>query len=75
MEVLCENVVDFQVYAWKNEEEEWGEEWDSSQLEQSNTLPQILRLELTIQDEEGERTTFYTKTQVMLNKPIDFNAL
>ncbi len=75
VEVLCEDVVDFQVYAWKEEEEEWGEEWDSSQLEQSNTLPKIIRIELTIQDDEGERTTFYTKAQVMLNKPIDFNSL
>lgn len=73
--VLAEDIVSFNVLIWNEFENEWTEEWDTSQIEQFDKLPRIVSLELTILDESGEEISFYTKTQLMLMKPLDFNNL
>ena len=75
IEVLCENVVEFEVKAWKDEEEDWADEWDTTQIEQLDKLPKILSISLTTQDGEGKKTVYYTKTQIMMNAPLDLNKL
>lgn len=74
-EVLAEDVVDFQIKIWNPDEDEWAEEWDTTQVEQFEKIPRILSLELTIMDENDKELTFYTKVKIMLDKPLDLVSL
>lgn len=74
-QVLAEDVVDFNVLVWDNAEGEWVEEWDTSQVEQFERIPEFISLELTIMDENEEEVTFYTKTQIALKTPVDLISL
>jgi len=74
-QILADDVVDFQVQVWDELEKEWIDEWDTSEVERFERIPQMIALKLTILDENGKELTFFTKTQIMLRKPIDFTAL
>lgn len=74
-QVLAADVKAFHVQVYDELEKEWVNEWDTSQVEQFERIPKILALTLTILDENGKEVTFYTKTQIMLEKPLDFNSL
>jgi hypothetical protein len=73
--VLAEDVVDFQVKVWNEFEKEWAEEWDTSQIEQFERIPQIISISLTIIDERGEEITFFTKAQTMLRTPLNLVSI
>lgn len=73
--ILAEDVVDFQVKIWDENEKEWVDEWDTSQVEQFERIPKIVSIELTILDEEEREITFYTKVQIMMTKAIDFTTI
>jgi len=74
-QVLAEDVIDFQVKVWVEDEEEWAEEWDTTQIEQFEKIPKIISLELTILDENDEELTFYTKTKIMMDTPLDLISM
>ncbi len=73
--VLAEDVIDFQIKVWDELEKEWVEEWDTSQVEKFERMPQMISIELTILDENDKEITFFTKVQIMLTTPLDFNSL
>ncbi len=73
--ILADDVEDFEVQIWDEGEKEWVEEWDTSQIEQFEKIPRIVQIELTILDENGKEITFYTKTQIMLQKPVDLVSI
>lgn len=73
--VLAPDVVAFHIEAWDELEKEWIKDWDTTQVERFEKLPKILAITLTVKDENDKEVPFYTKTQIMLNTPLDFNSL
>ena len=74
-QVLASDVLDFQIQVWDENEKEWVDEWDTTQVEKFERIPQMLSIELTILDEHGKEITFYTKAQIMLRKALDFTSI
>ena len=74
-QILADDVLGLEIKAWNSIEKDWVDEWDTSQVEQFERLPEMIQIELTILDEFGKEVTFYTKVQIMLRSPIDFTNL
>jgi len=75
IQVLCDDVVDFEVKIWDFDEEEWMEEWDTTQVEQFEKMPRIISLKLTILDENGKELPFYTKAKIVMDTALDLNSI
>ena len=63
-EIACPDVKRFTVRAFNELDKEFVEEWDTSKVEQYDRLPRIVEITLTVEDEFGQETTFYTKAKV-----------
>jgi len=60
--------LDFRFYDHRTDE--WTEEWDSSQIERALKLPQLVRIELTVDTPSGEEEIFVTKTRIALDEVL-----
>ncbi len=74
-QVLAEDVLGFNVRMWDENEKNWVEEWDTTQIERFERMPPFVSIELTIMDENEREITFYTKAQIMLRTPINFSSI
>ncbi len=74
-EVLCENIVGFEVNIWNDLDKEFVEEWDTSKVEQFQKIPRVLEIVLTVKDEFDKEIRFYTKAKLQLTTPLDFSSL
>jgi len=75
VQILCDDVVDFEVLVWNFADEEWMDEWDTTQVEQFEQMPKIISLKLTVLDENGKELPFFTKTKIMLDTALDLNSI
>ena len=67
---LLDDVIELRLRAWNGEE--WVEEWDTTKVEYLNRLPERIKIEVIIYDENGERRTFVTETKLRLLQPLKF---
>ncbi|RME22117.1 MAG: prepilin-type N-terminal cleavage/methylation domain-containing protein [Deltaproteobacteria bacterium] len=68
--VLCPDVQWVQVQLWDRQKKEWVDEWDCSQVERLNRLPELVKVELSFVDERGEDMTLSTITPIYVSKPL-----
>jgi general secretion pathway protein J len=68
--VLCPDIESLHFKLWDEEKEDWVEEWDCSQIERLNRLPNLVRITLTVIDEYKEEASFTTTTRIFTNKPL-----
>jgi general secretion pathway protein J len=71
-QVLCENVKRLELQYWDALKNEWVDEWDASRPEHQGVLPERVRIQLAIVDEEGKDKQFTTQTRIMLQRSLDF---
>lgn len=70
--VLCEDVESIRFEYWDEVNEEWRKDWTTIRNDaQPDRLPERVRIELSIEDEEGETLRFYTQTILFMNEKLD----
>jgi general secretion pathway protein J len=67
---MCHDVSSLHFELWDEVKKEWVEEWDCSQIERQNQLPNLVRITLTVVNEFGEEMPFTTVTRIFTNKPL-----
>ena len=71
VQVLVEDVVDFDVQYYEAERDEWEKEWDTTQATaQPNRLPPQVRIVLTLLDRFGGEITLATQVSLPMIQPI-----
>jgi len=68
--VLCPDIESLHFELWDEEKEDWVEEWDCSQIERLNRLPNMVRITLTVIDEYDEEAPYVTTTRIFATKPL-----
>ena len=68
--VLCPDIESLHFELWDEDKEDWVEEWDCSQVERLNRLPNLVRITLTVIDEYGEEAPYVTTTRIFTTKPL-----
>jgi len=71
-QVLCEHVKQLQLQYWDGQRSEWVDEWDAARSEHAGVLPERVRIELTLEEPDGQERTFTTQTRIMLRRSLDF---
>lgn len=51
---------------------DWADSWDTQGVEKSWRLPTMIKITMTVINEDGEEETFVTKTRVALPDPLHF---
>lgn len=70
--ILCEDVDELHIEYWDEVKEEWRREWATIRNdEQPDRLPERVRIELVVKDDEGERQRFFTQTVLFMNEKLD----
>jgi general secretion pathway protein J len=68
--ILAEGVTELEFEFYDAREDEWEDEWDSSNLDQRRRLPMFVKIQLKALDHRGDEETFVTKTRVFLQREI-----
>jgi len=69
-QVLCPGVEKVSIQLWDETKEEWVDEWDCSQVERLNRLPQQVKVSITVIDERDQELTLATVARVFISKPL-----
>jgi len=68
--VLCPHIEELRFELWDETKEDWVDEWDCSQVEQLNRLPNMVRITLSVIDEYGEEIPFTTIARIFTRQPL-----
>ncbi|MCP4502043.1 MAG: hypothetical protein GY822_18960 [Deltaproteobacteria bacterium] len=63
---------DLEFQYWDPVTEDWKDTWDTEESATLLRLPPRVKIKVTVEIEEGYKTTFTTQTAITLIKPIDF---
>lgn len=69
-QIMCHDIESLHFELWDEEQQEWLEEWDCTQVEHQNELPRLVRISLTLVNEHGAEMPFTTTTRIFANKPL-----
>lgn len=70
--ILCEDVDAVHFQYWDEVQEEWRKDWTTIRNDaQPDRLPERVRIELVIRDEEDELQSFFTQTVLFMNEKLD----
>jgi general secretion pathway protein J len=69
-QVLAEDVTELNFEFYDDKDDEWVDEWDSTNLDQKNRLPMFVKIELKALDPTGEEEKLVTKTRIFLRKDL-----
>jgi len=70
--VLIEDVVEFNAQYWDVRREEWIDEWRTMMTDQQpDRLPERVRLEVGIREDDGEIVKFQTQAVLLMQERID----
>jgi general secretion pathway protein J len=70
---IVEGIKDFHLEYFDPRKKEWLKNWDSSQLDFANRLPRAVKIEIKVDNPEGEEPfTYSTIAELKLNVPINF---
>jgi general secretion pathway protein J len=68
--VLAEDVTELEFEFYDPKEDEWEDEWDSTNMDQRYRLPMFVSIKLKALNHVGDEETFVTKTRIFLQKEI-----
>ncbi len=69
-QVLAEDVTRLEFEFYDDKDDEWVDEWDSTNLDQRYRLPMFVAITLKVTSPQGDEETFVTKTRVFLRKEL-----
>jgi type II secretion system protein J len=70
---MIEGIKEFHLEYFDPKKKEWFKTWDSSQLDFANRLPRAVKIEIKVDNPEGEEPfTYSTIAEIKLNVPINF---
>ena len=68
--VLAYGVKDLKFSFFDPKSQEWTDEWDTEEADFAGRLPTIVKIEMTIDDEDGNDLKFTTKTRINLTTAL-----
>jgi general secretion pathway protein J len=68
--VLAEGVEGLDVKFWDVKKEEWVSEWDTTDVEHKNSLPERVQVNLYARDDEGKVRRYTTQAKIFLRTPL-----
>ncbi len=68
--ILCHDVESLHFELWDENKQDWVEEWDCTQVERQNQMPKLVRINLTVTNEQGEEMPFSTISRIFVTKPL-----
>lgn len=68
--VVARGIEGLDIEYWDPQEKEWQREWDTTQVEQANKLPERVRITLEAKGDDGKVRKFTSQAIVFLRTPL-----
>lgn len=70
VQVMAENVVGLEFEFYDPKDDEWVDEWDSTNMDYRHRLPMFVTIRMKAEDPAGKEELFVTKTRIFVQREI-----